>query len=261
MELFTRPVREMMVAPVHTIGGAAKLKEAQARMAKFYISALPVVDEARKLVGVISRTDLLKVGRMRALNGFRRRALTLPDARVSEFMTSEVQVVGPNLPIHEAASRITRQHIHRLYVSEGYRLLGVVGTVELLGVVDDAALRTPLESILNRGIIVVQGDDPLSLAVDRLAASDEHALVVMEAHWPIGLFTQAEAFAARDAHPGDTVDIWMDPSLVCLPAAIPAYRAAHQARAVRARAVLGINGNGVRGIATGIDFAKLVKLR
>jgi hypothetical protein len=47
--------------------------------------------------------------------------------------------------------------------------------------------------------------------------------------------------------------------LICIPLAMPAFRAAEQAVATRARRVVVVDGQAMRGILTGMDFTRLVK--
>jgi CBS domain-containing protein len=257
--LLAQPVRDVMVAPVHTVRENSPLAQAAQAIDAFKISALPVVDVHGVMVGVISRTDLLRAGRVHVEGGTRKHTLSLPGARVQEFMHAMVEVVGPGVDLREAARRMVRQRLHRLYVAQDGYLRGVLSTRELIGAVADARVTMPISQIMSSGIVVVRASDPLSLAVDRMAASAHHGLVVVEEDWPVGMFTQVQALLARDAPPEQAVDEWMDPTIVCLPLATPAYRAAQQTRATLARTVLAVDANGLSGIVTGLDFAKLVK--
>jgi hypothetical protein len=47
--------------------------------------------------------------------------------------------------------------------------------------------------------------------------------------------------------------------MICVPLATPLFRAAEQAFATRARRVLVVDGQGVQGILTGLDFARVVR--
>ena len=85
--------------------------------------------------------------------------------------------------------------------------------------------------------------------------------MVVEDGWPVGAFTQADALGAREAPPDDRVDSWMDPRVICLPMATPVFRAAEQALATRARRVIAVDADGMRGILTGTDFARIVMHR
>ena len=111
MSSFPYAVRDFMIGPVHTRGERESLVDAYEALERYTVSALPVVGERGKLVGVVSRTDLLKAGRMRPVPGTRRRRLTLPDAQVRQHMSATVEVVGPDTPLVEVATRMVRQHI------------------------------------------------------------------------------------------------------------------------------------------------------
>lgn len=258
MALFTAPVSEHMAVPVHTARETDTLVHAEQRMSEIGISALPVVDATGRLVGVLSRTDLLRAGRVRAVNGARRKVVSLPESRVRELMRTTVEVVARDTPLCEAARRMVRHHIHRLYVAENGNVLGVVGTKELMRALFDAQVRIPIVELMHGSLVVVQAGDPLSTAVDRMVAAHHSGLVVVEDGWPVGFFTQADALAARDAPPDHRVDEWMDPQVICLPERIPVRRAVEQALALRARCVLAVDADGIRGILTGMDFARLV---
>lgn len=259
MTAFASPVTDHMMSPVHTVRDTDSVVDVERELSKLGISALPVVDHQGTMVGVLSRTDLLQAGRVRAQNGRRRRLLTLPDANARALMTASVEVIKPEAPLSEAARRMSRLHVHRLYVSDDRRPAGVVSTKEMMRAVVEARIALPLSDVMHRSLVVVTAEDPLSLAIDRMALAHHSGLVVVEDGWPVGVFTKADALAARDAPPEDRVDYWMDPRVICLPLAMPVFRAAEQAVATRARQVLAIDAKGLRGILGGMDFVGLVK--
>jgi CBS domain-containing protein len=97
---------------------------------------------------------------------------------------------------------------------------------------------------------------PLSQAVEKLYNARVTGVVLVEDGYPVGLFTQAEAVASREL-PGDTpVERAAGYSMICLPAGIPLFRAAAFALQTRARRVVAVEGRDLRGIMTGIDFAR-----
>jgi CBS domain-containing protein len=248
-----------MLSPVRTVRETEDIGDVEENLSKLGISALPVVDRAGGMVGVISRTDLLRAGRVRTMNGHRRRVLTLPKASARELMTPTVEIVSPETPLSEAARRMLKQHVHRLYVSQDRRPAGVIGTKEIMWAVFEARVALPISEVMHASLVVVAASDPLSLAIDRMALSHHSGLVVIEDGWPVGVLTQADALAAREAPSDDRVENWMDPRVICLPLAMPLFRTAEQAMATRARRVLAVDGKGARGILTGMDFARVVK--
>jgi CBS domain-containing protein len=245
-----------MSAPVMTIEDSHPIAAAEQKLGALGISGIAVVDRTGALVGVVSRTDLLRVGRAR--RGGHERTLVLPKVPVREIMTATVEIIAPETELAEAARRMVRQRIHRLYVAEDRRPQGVVSTVEMMKAVAAAELPLPVEQAMHGSLVVVRASDPVSLAVDRMTAAHHHGVVVVEDGWPVGVFTQSDALAARDAPPDDRVGQWMDPRVLCVPLAMPVFRAAAQASAMRARRILAVDGTGVRGILTGMDFAKVV---
>lgn len=258
MTLFAAPVSEHMAVPLYSARETESLAHVEQRMSEWGISALPILNADGRLVGVVSRTDLLRVGRVRTQNGGRHKVMTLPESPVRELMHTTVEVVARDTPLLEAARRMLRQHIHRLYVAEEGRPLGVIGVKEMMLALLDANVRMPIVELMHGSLVVVQAGDPLSVAVDRMIAAQHAGLVVVEDGWPVGFFTQADALAARDAPADHRVDEWMDPQVICLPERVPVHRAVQQALALRARCVLAVDAEGIRGILTGMDFARLV---
>src|ERR1051326_2996690 len=103
--------RDVMVAPVITTNRNASVKEVAQVLLKNHISALPVVDDKERLVGIISEGDLLH----RPENGTEKRrpwwliALTGSDAlaadyikdhahKVTDAMTRDVITASPETP-------------------------------------------------------------------------------------------------------------------------------------------------------------------
>ena len=81
-----------------------QLREIVVRMADDDISALVVVDDAGSLLGIITRSDLLKA-----------RAVS-PDWRqepVANFMTRSVVTVSPQTRLSEVVEILLSKHIHR----------------------------------------------------------------------------------------------------------------------------------------------------
>ena len=109
--------RDVMVSPVITVSPHASVKEVAKTFLERHISAVPVVDEKGKLVGIISEGDLLH----RAEAGTERqhpwwlRAFIGPDTLAAEYtkaharkvadaMTRDVVTASPETPLHEVAA-------------------------------------------------------------------------------------------------------------------------------------------------------------
>jgi acetoin utilization protein AcuB/CBS domain-containing protein len=58
LKILTQPVEKIMVQPVLTISPKVELPEAAQLMLDNKLHSLPVVDENKKLVGIITESDL-----------------------------------------------------------------------------------------------------------------------------------------------------------------------------------------------------------
>ena len=104
MANFDIPVSRYMKAPVHTIHVDSPLQTAHERLHELAISCLAVVDDSAQLVGVISRSDLLRVGRREAMERSEKgpwprlvqdHLLRWPEQSLGDLMTRDVLCVEP----------------------------------------------------------------------------------------------------------------------------------------------------------------------
>lgn len=257
MSSFSQPVTEYMTREVESVSPESRLPDVARRMERLNISSVPVLDQ-RGLVGVVSRTDLLRVGRIAATGGRRATALTVPDQRVAEVMTQGVLVVGPRTELAVAAGMMHRERVHRLYVVDDARLVGVLSTLDLAAAVRDARIEEPIATIMSAPIYSVKTTDRLSMAIDRLERAHVTGLVVVEDEWPVGVFTQIEALAAREMPRDTRVDDVFDQAMICMPASTRLFRAAAQAARLDVRRVVACRQREAIGVVSGLDFAKVV---
>lgn len=123
-------VADLMTIDPVIVPADATLEEAEALMREYRVSGLPVVDEAGRLVGVISQTDLLylAVSRVRAL--IRHRTGTI---RVGEVMSTPPVTIDAGAQLATAAEVMTRDRIHRLVVVDGgERPIGVLSAMDFV---------------------------------------------------------------------------------------------------------------------------------
>jgi CBS domain-containing protein len=114
------------------------MAEAAAFLSTRGFSAAPVIDEAGRPVGVVSRTDLLRnqagpaVYPARPAEGGDRR--TAPDgAAVREMMTPVVFCVHPDDPASEVVEKMLGLNVRRLFVvDDAGVLVGVVSAFDVL---------------------------------------------------------------------------------------------------------------------------------
>jgi CBS domain-containing protein len=256
MTQFAMPVSLYMSSPVHFVRPHDTLVHAQRKLREYSVSCLAVVDDDEELVGVVSMTDLLHIGRMQA--GVREGAalLVLPSRPVEKVMTQDVITVSPDDPLARAARLMLDRRIHRVFVEESGEARGVVSTRDIMRAIREKRVNKPLSAFMSSPVFTVRSIEPISLATDRLKKAKVTGLVVVEDDWPVGVFTQNEALEARHMHHTTPVEQAMSHALLCLESDIPLHRAAAQAAEMEVRRIVAVKGRTMEGILTGIDLAR-----
>ncbi len=254
---FERAVGTCMVTPVVTVQELEPLAAVAKKLTDLNVSALPVVDRSQRLVGVIGWENLFRVGKFRPQRADSKRHLWLPELRASEALDGRIPVVRRHSTLAACARQMVDQRIHRVYVVEDGPLEGVLSTTELLLAIERARLETPVADILLSSFATLERSATLS---DASAGLAEHsAIVVVHEGTPVGIFSQLEAHRALEANPEEAVSLWMDPSLVSLPADLPLGQAAARARSERARYCVVSEGGRLAGWLTRLEFASVVQ--
>jgi CBS domain-containing protein len=123
-------VRDLMQVPVKTVGPNAPVGDAIVTLADGHISTVPVVDAGGRMVGVVSSTDIL-TSEAEACDCTERESL-FADTSVSEIMTPRPLTVSPDAEVREAAQQMLYAEIHRLFVVEDGRVVGVISTSDIM---------------------------------------------------------------------------------------------------------------------------------
>jgi CBS domain-containing protein len=123
-------VREMMTEGPLTAGPATPLREAARAMARARVAAVPVLDEAGVLIGMLSERELMRHMLSRAyLGGARSRTAGRTDRRdtvVRDVMSRQVLCVSPDQPLAEVASLMSNKDVDRVPVVQNGRLVGML---------------------------------------------------------------------------------------------------------------------------------------
>jgi len=253
---FKIPVEFYMTSPVHTVRPSDDLREAQRLLDGLSITSLAVVEDDSRLVGVLSQTDLIRVGRRQAGSRHKAALLTLPEMAVSRRMTKEVVTVDLADAVGDAAKRMAKDRLHRVFVEDSGKLVGVLSTKDVMLAIRDKRVRSPIAEWMSSPVFTIRADEPVSLAVERLEKAHVTGLVVVEDDWPVGLFTQREALEASERERSTPVEEVMTAALLALDVDTQLHRAAAQAAATQVRRVIAVRGRKMEGILTGIDFAR-----
>ena len=138
-----------------TISPSVTLENLDHLLVQNEISGVPVVNAEGEVLGVVSRSDLVGFiheesggaadfyGSESAAPKRKNRKLDeeLRSRVVRDIMGTRLYSVGPDVPIGEVAGMMRRHHIHRVLVMDGPKLLGLVATFDLLGVIQDPQWR------------------------------------------------------------------------------------------------------------------------
>lgn len=258
MTPFAQPVSRYMTRDPEWITADTDLRQVLRVLNGGRYSALPVVDAAGAVIGVLSRTDLLRLGLLQSGARGASPSLPMPHRMVTEIMTQGAHVITADASLQAAAQSMIGHQIHRLMVVEDGRLVGVISTLDLAAAVRDAGVEAPISSRMSAPVVTVDAGMPISAANELLASQHISAVVVEEHGWPIGVFAQIDALACRDLPRGTPVGTMVDPAMICLPSTTRMFRAAAHAAQLDVRRVIACEDRQAVGVLGGLDFAKVV---
>ena len=147
-----RPVSAVMQEQLVTLRPEMSARDAERIFAEHRIGGAPVVDDARRVLGVLSQSDLVRLDAARPSTASAGAFFSdvadyaelgaLPAdetlVRVDALMSRDVLSIGPDEPLREAARRMRESGVHRLLVIEDGILRGLVSSLDLLLALEEA---------------------------------------------------------------------------------------------------------------------------
>jgi CBS domain-containing protein len=157
-----RNVADIMQRKVLTIAPGKTLPELERALLRSRVSALPVVERSGKMIGIVSRSDVVRqlclersLGEAMAdvyrdqtdasFDEKSRRVVAeaigqrMEQLCVRDVMIRDVLTVPPDLPLVKAAQLMVERRIHRLPVVEDGKLVGIVSSLDFTRIVAEAA--------------------------------------------------------------------------------------------------------------------------
>jgi predicted transcriptional regulator len=146
--------QDVMTRDVLCVYGSWSVKELVNFFMHHSISGAPVLNEDNHLSGVVSATDVLEFGnisrkekieiaRKTYYQEFIGQQLTESDLEqlsqhtqenytIDNITTPEVLSAQPDAPLPSVANMMAEKHIHRIFVVENKKVIGVISTMDLL---------------------------------------------------------------------------------------------------------------------------------
>jgi CBS domain-containing protein len=101
-----------------------------ASLADAHVSGVPVVDRHGQMLGVISSTDVLT--QEAEAQDTDARTTLLESTLAQDIMTPHPLTIDPDAEVREAAREMLYAEVHRLFVVQHGRLIGVISTSDIV---------------------------------------------------------------------------------------------------------------------------------
>jgi CBS domain-containing protein len=143
-------VRDVMTTRVIWVKKDATFRDMAVALREYRVSAFPVVDDERKVIGVVSEADMLNKEALAdepgVISGIlhRRDVAKARGVTAGDLMTAAVVAVRPDDTVEHAAKLMYDRKVKRLPVTDADgRLVGIISRADVLSVFDrtDEAIR------------------------------------------------------------------------------------------------------------------------
>jgi len=197
-------VSEVMCREVATVHPDSPITQVIEILLDKDFTAVPVVDDAGKVVGMISDSDLLTRGGMNVTISLKKAtdldfvhqlhdSLENPNRKVSEVMTREVATVPPDMILGRAAKLMVEKRLKRLPVVDAQgKLIGILGRLDVLNTI--AAVHLPewhpearligaqatVEDVMTRDVPTVHESGTIEEIFELLVSSSHKRVVVVD---------------------------------------------------------------------------------
>ncbi len=139
--------KDIMTKDVITVKQTATVEDLARLLMEHKISGVPVVDDADKIVGIVTENDLIRknkrfhiptiirlfdayilLGADKAEDEIKKMAAT----SVGDIYTEKVVSITEETSLEDIATIMAEQHIHLLPVLDGDRVVGIVGKADVV---------------------------------------------------------------------------------------------------------------------------------
>ena len=113
---------DIMTTNVVTAKKDMVLTDVIALLLRWHISALPVVDDDNKLIGIVSEIDLVNM----TLDG------NAQDTRVEDVMVTEIVSFRPDAQLAELVQSFSKNRLRRVPILDNGKVIGIVSRRDIL---------------------------------------------------------------------------------------------------------------------------------
>ena len=125
------PVSEIMSKDIISVQENNTLKQVDKTLKNWHIRHVPVLNN-KKVVGMLSQTDLQKVSFINTMDGDAITKALYNELTVKQVMTTHVKTVQSTDTIHDVAIELATNEFHALPVCKGEEVVGIVTTTDLI---------------------------------------------------------------------------------------------------------------------------------
>ena len=111
-----------MTANVVTAKKDMLLTEAIELLLRWHISALPVVDDEDKMIGIVSEIDLVNM----TFDG------NAADTTIEEVMVTDIVSFNPNTELADLVQTFSKRHLRRVPIIDEGKVVGIVSRRDIL---------------------------------------------------------------------------------------------------------------------------------
>lgn len=123
-------VAELMQTNLQTVGPDTSIADAIVLLSDSHITGVPVVDARGRVLGVLTTSDVLNAAA--ETSGAEERERLFDQTTVREIMTPRPLTITPATEVKEAAQQMLYLEVHRLFVEDDGRLVGVVSQSDIV---------------------------------------------------------------------------------------------------------------------------------
>lgn len=140
--------QEIMTRQVHTVTPEMAVEELAQTFLRTGVSSLPVVDDAGKLLGVVTETDLVEQNKplhiptvialfdwvlyLESEKEFQAEVSRISARKVGDICSRDLVTCTPDTSVADIARLMSERKVHLVPVVDGERLVGVVARLDLI---------------------------------------------------------------------------------------------------------------------------------